>query len=143
MSASPLALALARDLSLKLLERRAISATTLPEALSALAATGQSALLQSPPIPGLPILRLAGTLTATQIERGWLGRTAAVAESLSQNAQLLKEIASKLPPDRAKEILSLTLSLIVKLMETNGVSPSGWPAIFEELALTLGRLAEN
>ncbi|MDR1578652.1 MAG: hypothetical protein LBT86_10595 [Deltaproteobacteria bacterium] len=133
-------LALARDLCLKLLDRRNLSAANLPQALIDLAETGQEIVDAGP--PGWPLLRLAGTLTVCQIDRGWIGNVAAVQERLKQNAQLTRKAIAHQSPEKAKELLQLTVSLAIKLIETNGVSSGNWEPTFLEIAKTLERLAD-
>ncbi|MDR2422613.1 MAG: hypothetical protein LBE01_04470 [Deltaproteobacteria bacterium] len=143
MAQPPVVLALARDLCLKLIEKRGLSASHLSKALSDLAAVGQAIFAESESLPGVPLLRLAGALTACQIDKGWIGKTASVAENLAQNARVIIAAARPLPPARAKEILSLALSLIIKLVETTGVSSATMEGVFQEIVASLRDLADR
>ncbi|MDR1873195.1 MAG: hypothetical protein LBS60_14955, partial [Deltaproteobacteria bacterium] len=68
---SHLALAVARDLAFRLLERRPLSPSHLTAALTEFAKVGQ-VIIKNSANPGIPLLRLAGSLTAAEIDKGWL-----------------------------------------------------------------------
>jgi hypothetical protein len=118
-----------------------VSAASLPEALRELAAAGKAIVETEPVIPGLPLLRLAGTLTAGQIDKGWIGKPSACAEKLADSARMVKLAAELLGPDKAKAALPLALSLLLKLIDTNGANPANLEAVFLDLAKTFGELA--
>ncbi|MDR1607944.1 MAG: hypothetical protein LBT38_06005 [Deltaproteobacteria bacterium] len=130
---------LARDLSLKLIDRRNLSTANLPQALIELAETGQE-IVRASKIKGLPLLRLAGSLTLSQIDRGWLGHLQAIKERLKLNALLLEKIAQEAGPEKAKQTLQLTISVTIKLMETNGVSSSNWEEAFWAIARAFSQI---
>ncbi|MDR1085791.1 MAG: hypothetical protein LBP22_13300 [Deltaproteobacteria bacterium] len=136
----PVALTVARDLSLKMLERRSLSAGNLAEALKTLYQTGQEVVQKSSACPGLPLLRLAASVTLAQIEKDRLGKAEAVTESLKINAEFILNAISTVPPTKAKIILPHVQALILKMLETNALSSANLSSMIEELTGAMAAL---
>jgi hypothetical protein len=126
------ALALARDLCSKLLERRALGPGQLEEALRAFGEKGRAILADSR--EAFPALRLAGEITGRLIERGRLSSVSAALESLGQNARAVKEAAASLPPEKAGPAIKAAQDLVLKLLETNAISPGAVKDSLRELS---------
>jgi hypothetical protein len=134
-----LALKAAEDLALRLLERRVTSPGKVPGLVDRL---GRHclALLEGDPVPRLPYLRHAASLTGRLIERGSLSEPGAICQDLDENMAALKEIAASAPDGRAKEVLASTVSLVMKMLETKSLSASSVPETLRAVAASVGSL---
>lgn len=129
---------LARDLTMKLVERRAVAPDQLAAGLKLLTVAAENLFLELDDGNGLWLVRLARDCTAKMIERNLVGSVEAAAVSLGDNGRLAARIAAELDPDLAPAALNTARDLSLKFLETGRVSKSSWPDLFEELALAVG-----
>jgi hypothetical protein len=140
ISPSPITLSMARDLCLKLVEIKSLTAANLTESMIILIQAGREIVAQGQKYPGLPLLRLAGSVTSLQIEKVRLGTTDSVVKHLRQNAGLYCQAAAALPMDKVKIIIPLVHPLILKLLETNSLSFHNLGPFLQEICASLGQL---
>jgi hypothetical protein len=128
-----LPLRVAREICQRLIERRLLSASKLPEALSSV---GGAALGLSGPSQGPKVLALAGDLTARLIERGRLGTPASAIEALTELSNTLSTIWARLHPAKAEAAIKNAVELALKLLETNTTGSDPLAVTIEKLAQT-------
>ncbi|MDR1109395.1 MAG: hypothetical protein LBP92_01540 [Deltaproteobacteria bacterium] len=127
-----LPLRLAREICLRLVERRVLSAVRLPGALAEVGSVAASLSAGNGPHR---VLASAGDLVLRLIERGRLGTPQAASEALMELNSTLLAIAAGLPAHKAGTALRSAVDLALKLLETNSSGP-------EPLGRTLALLAE-
>ena len=131
----PAAVNLARDLCLRLIERRTLAPEQLPGALSLLARAAENLMAAETGGPdGLFPARLARDLTVKLIERNFVVTVQGTAESLAENWRLVRRAAEGLPPASAPAALSAARDLALKFMETGRLGRADWPEMFFRLA---------
>ncbi|MDR1921020.1 MAG: hypothetical protein LBS31_04660 [Candidatus Adiutrix sp.] len=129
------ALSLARDLCLKMIERRSIAPEQLPGALSLLTVAAENVFAQTRDGAGLWVVRLARDFTLKAIERNQVAGPTAAAAYLAEFAFMIYGTAQKLHGADLQGPLSAAKDLVLKLLETGRISSGAVPALFEELAL--------
>ena len=129
----PAAINLARDLCLRLIERRAVSPEQLPAALDFLTRAAENLMAADAP-DGLYAVRLARDLTLKLIERNLVGTVERTAESLAENWRLVRRAAEGLPPAAAPAALAAARDLALKFLETGRIGRADWPKLFIRLA---------
>jgi hypothetical protein len=131
----PAAVNLARDLCLRLIERRTMSPEQLPGALGLLARAAENLMAaEAGGQEGLFPARLARDLTLKLIERNLVGTAPAAAESLAENWRLVRRAADGLPPALAPAALTAARDLALKFLETGRLGRAEWPEMFVRLA---------
>jgi len=131
----PAAVNLARDLCLRLIERRTLAPEQLPGALSLLARAAENLMAAETGGPdGLFPARLARDLTVKLIERNFVVTVQGTAESLAENWRLVRRAAEGLPPASAPAALGAARDLALKFMETGRLGRADWPEMFIRLA---------
>ena len=130
---------LARDLALKLVERRAVAPDNLAAGLKLLTVAAENLFRELDDGRGLWLARLARDCTLKMIERNLVGSVEAAAVSLGENGRLAAGLAAKLDPALAPAALNAARDLSLKFLETGRVTKASWPVLFEELALAVGR----
>jgi hypothetical protein len=142
--ARPAAVGLARDLCLRLVERRVISPEQLPGALGLLAGAAENLMAAEAGGPGgVYAARLARDMTLKLIERNLVGSASAAAESLAENWRLVRRAAEGLPPASAPAALAAARDLALKFLETGRLGRAEWPEMFIRLARAAAGLAEG
>jgi hypothetical protein len=131
-----LPLRLAREICQRLIERRVLSATRLPETLIKV---GQAIASFQAEVQPFKVLKPAGDLTLRLIERGRLGTPEAACNILQELTKALAEIAAKLPQGKADIALTSAVDLTLKLLETN---TAGSAPLAETLAILAEKSAE-
>ena len=140
----PAAVNLARDICLRLIERRTISPEQLPGALGFLARAAENLMAAETGGPeGLYAARLARDITLKLIERNLVGTAPAAAESLAENWRLVRRAAEGLPPASAPVALAAAKDLALKFLETGRLGRAEWPEMFIRLARAAAGLAEG
>lgn len=132
------AINIARDLCLKMLERRCLSPDNLPDALALLALTAENLLRETEDGRGLWLVRLARDLTVKLIERNLISSVQQAAENLADNCRMLAPLAACLEPQAAAAALAAARDLCLKLLETGRLSRANLPDFFQRLALSCG-----
>ena len=132
------AINLARDLTMKLIERRAVAPDQLAAGVKLLAVAAENLFRELDDGNGLWLVRLARDCTLKMIERNLVGSVEAAAVSLGENGRLAAATAAGLDPEVASAALNTARDLSLKFLETGRVTRASWPALFEELALALG-----
>ena len=131
----PAAVNLARDLCLRLIERRTISPEQLPGALGLLARAAENLMAAEAGGPGgVYAARLARDMTLKLIERNLVSTAQAAAESLAENWRLVRRAAEGLPPVSAPAALAAARDLALKFLETGRLGRAEWPEMFTRLA---------
>jgi hypothetical protein len=131
----PASVNLARDLCLRLIERRTLAPEQLPGALSLLARAAENLMADETGGPdGLFPARLARDLTVKLIERNFVVTVPGTAESLAENWRLVRRAAEGLPPASAPAALGAARDLALKFMETGRLGRADWPDMFIRLA---------
>jgi hypothetical protein len=134
-----LSLKIAEDLALKLLERRSINISKVPNFISFIGKKCQD-FLKNDPASGIPYLRLASSITGRLIERGSLSDQDAICISIAENMVCLKEIASELPEKHAKIILSSSVTLVLKMLETKTLNTATIKVALKNIAQSASSL---
>ena len=134
----PAAVNLARDLALKLVERRAAAPDQLAAGLKLLTVSAENLLRELDDGNGLWLVRLARDCTLKMIERNLIGSVEGAAVSLGENGRLAAGIAARLDPALAPAALNAARDLSLKYLETGRGTKASWPGLFEELALAVG-----
>ncbi|MDR2946234.1 MAG: hypothetical protein LBV79_05760 [Candidatus Adiutrix sp.] len=129
---------LARDLALKLVERRAVAPDQLAAGLKLLTVAAENVLRETDDGHGLWLVRLARDCTLKMIERNLAATVEAAAVSLGENARLAVAVAARLDQALAPAALNAARDLSLKFLETGRVTKSAWPQLFEEVALAVG-----
>lgn len=129
---------LARDLALKLVERRAVGPDNLAAGLKLLTVAAENLFRELDDGRGLWLVRLARDCTLKMIERNLIGSVESAAVSLGENGRLAAAIAARLDPALAPAALNTARDLSLKFLETGRVTKASWAALFEELALAVG-----
>lgn len=133
----PAAINMARDLCLRLIERRALAPGQVAAAMALLAVAAQNALDAAGDGDGLWLARLGRDLTLKMIERGFLASPADAAAALGQNTRLAAETAALLPPGTRAAALNAAKDLTLKMAETGRLSKTGLAGLFREIATGL------
>jgi hypothetical protein len=142
--ARPAAVNLARDLCLRLIERRTLAPEQLPGALGFLALAAENLMAAEAGGPeSLYPARLARDLTLKLIERNLVGTVQATAESLAENWRLVRRAAEGLPPAAAPAALGAARDLALKFLETGRLGRTEWPEMFIRLARAAAGLPEG
>jgi hypothetical protein len=140
----PAAVNLARDICLRLIERRTIAPEQLPGTLGFLARAAENLMAAEAGGPeGLYPARLARDLTLKLIERNLVGTAQGAAESLAENWRLVRRAAEGLPPASAPAALNAARDLALKFLETGRLGRADWPEMFLRLARAAAGLAES
>jgi hypothetical protein len=113
------------------LERRLLTVTKLPEAMTLLG-RGAEALLNEN--GSSRVLALAGDLTIRLVERGRLGTPSAALANLETLSRALAEIWALMPPEAAQSALKSSVDLVLKLLETNAAGLDPLPETLRILA---------
>ncbi|MDR1486381.1 MAG: hypothetical protein LBT62_00075 [Deltaproteobacteria bacterium] len=119
---SELPLKIAREMSLKFLERRLLNVAKLPLALESFGKSAQKLLIENEE-EKIPALSLAFDLTARLIEKGRLGTIQAAIDTLTDLTAAIREIAADIQPHKAAGSIKTAVDLVLKLLETNAISP--------------------
>lgn len=128
------AINMARDICLKLVERRTLAPDQLTAAMSLLTTSAQNMFREIDDPHGLYLMRLARDFTVKLIERNLINNVQAAAAALSENGRMVAEVAARLDPRLAPAALNSARDLALKLLETGRLSLASLPAMFEELA---------
>ena len=140
----PAAVNLARDLCLRLIERRTLAPEQLPGALSFLARAAENLMAAETGGPdSLFPARLARDLTLKLIERNMVVTIQGTAESLAENWRLVRRAAEGLPPASAQAALGAARDLALKFLETGRLARADWPEMFVRLARAAAGLPET
>jgi len=133
------AINLARDLCLKLLERRALAPDQLAGAMSLITVAAENLIQETKDGDGLWLVRLARDFTLKYIERGLIGSAQAAAVGLAETGDMVTAVAARLSPNLGAPALNAARDLTLKMLETGRLSRAAAPALFEELALAVGQ----
>lgn len=128
---------IARDLALKLIERRAASPDQLAAGLKLLTLAADNLFLELQDGDGLWLVRLARDCTIKMIERNLIGSLETAALGLAENGRLMARIATGLDLETRAAAMNTARDLSLKFLETGRVSKSGWAELFQELAHSL------
>ncbi len=134
------AINMARDITLKLIERRAVAPDQLAGGLSLLITAAENLLRELDDGDGLWLARLARDCTLKMIECRLVAGFQAAAASLGENGRLAARTAATLDPALAPAALNAARDLALKMLETGRISRAGLPELFAELA---GAVAEK
>lgn len=129
---------LARDICLKLIERRAIAPDQLAGAMALLSGNAEKLFLETRDGGGLWLVRLGRDLTVKMIECSLIGSLGAASAALTENVRLLAGISARLDRESAPAALNAARDLSLKLLETGRLSRAALPELLEELALSVG-----
>ncbi len=132
------AINLARDLCLKLIERRSLSPEQLAASLSLLSAAARNLFAEIEDGDGLWLVRLGRDFTLKMIERGQIANAQAAALALVENTRLAAETAAELPPPARIAAVGAARDLALKMAETGRLSRSGLGDLFKEIARAAG-----
>ncbi|UQZ87760.1 hypothetical protein C4J81_00415 [Deltaproteobacteria bacterium Smac51] len=132
------AINMARDLCLKLIERRALSPDQLAGAMSLLTAAAVNLFAETDDGDGLWLVRLGRDFTLKLIERGQVAGAQAAAVALGENTRLAIETAAGLAPEVKIPALNAARDLVLKMTETGRLSKNGMADLFREIALSVG-----
>ena len=133
------AINIARDLCLKLIERRTIAPEQLSGCLAFLTVAVENLFQEIDDGDGLWLVRLARDLTLKMIERNLAASPQAVAEALAHNGAMVAAVAGSLEPKAAPAALNAARDLCLKLLETGRLNRSALPELFAELAQSVGQ----
>lgn len=128
------AINIARDLCMKLIERRTISPDQLPAALAFLTVAAENLFREANDGGGLWLVRLARDLTLKIVERNLASSLQSVAETLAENGRMVASVAAGLDQAAAPAALNAARDLCLKLLETGRLTRSALPGLFAELA---------
>jgi hypothetical protein len=132
------AINLARDICLKLIERRAISPEHLADALTLLTTAAANLFVETADGDGLWLLRLGRDFTLKMIERNQIATAQAAALALVENTHLAAETAALLAPEKRTTALNAARDLTLKMAETGRLSKNGVADLFKEIARAVG-----
>jgi hypothetical protein len=132
-----LPLRLAREICQRFLERRVMSVSRLPEAMSQVGLVAKNLLSAE---GNHQVLASAGDLVLRLIERGRLGTPQAAVEALTEITEVLCDLSAKLDPQKASIALRSAVDLTLKLLETNAAGVEPLAKTLETLALTCASL---
>ncbi len=133
------ALNMARDICLKLIERRAVAPENLAGSMALLTASLTALFKETKDGDGLWLVRMARDFTLKKIERNFVGTPQAAADSLTDNGRMLAAAAAGLKARSAPAAMGAARDLSLKLLETGRLSRAALPDFFVELAWSLGR----
>ena len=128
---------MARDICLKLIERRAVAPENLNGAMSLLAAAAEALFEEINDGDGLWLVRMARDFTLKMVERNFIGTVQAAALALNENGRMLAAAAAGLDPALAPTALGAARDLSLKLLETGRLSRTALPDFFRDLASSL------
>lgn len=124
---------LARDLTLKLIERRAASPDQLAGGLSLLITAAENLFRELDDGHGLWLVRLARDFTLKTIECRLVAGFPAAGVALAEYGRMAAQAAAGLERDLAPVALNTAKDLTLKLLESGRVSRAGLPDLFAEL----------
>ncbi len=128
---------LARDLALKLVERRAVGPDQLAGGLSLLITAAENLFREIDDGRGLWLVRLARDFTLKTIECRLVASFPAAAAALAEYGRMAAQTAAGLDRDLAPAALNAAKDLTLKLLENGRLSRAGLPDLFAELARSI------
>ena len=137
-----ISLGVANSLVVRLLEKRFLGHDSAPEALVFFAEKFLSLLLKANP-RGYPGLKMAGDIAGRLIEAGRLSNKDAVARNVEEHLLALSSIAGALPPEHRREVLKMSVDMVLKMLETITLSGSSIPKTLERVALNAKAFLEK
>lgn len=128
---------LARDLTLKLIERRVASPDQLAGGLSLLTTAAENLFREIDDGQGLWLVRLARDFTLKTIECRLVASFPTAAAALAEYGRMVDQVAAGLDRDLAPVALNAAKDLTLKLLESGRLTRAGLPELFAELARSI------
>lgn len=125
---------LARDLCLKLIERRALSPAQLPVVIQPMVVSIDTLFQELDDGNGLWLVRLARDITLKMIERNQVASLEAALSTLKESVQMLDRLTRDLDPELAVAALNLARDLSLKFLEAGRLSRASFPDFFAQTA---------